>query len=111
MNMKTKINISDLRNRIKLYPITGYNNTQNGTPGHTYNSTYTDVWCKAVLSTELSDSEDKNHTIQKYTLTVRKDEIVYKLEDKIVLNNRTIYIKEIKEIDIWYQSLTCTEQH
>jgi hypothetical protein len=117
--MRSKIKTGDLRDRIALHSITLYNSTANGVPTHTYNSVGLDIWAmvrRGLSSTQdnadrSSDSSDKTKVVSNFEITVRIESIVYKVEDKIIWDDRTMYIKDIQQIDNWYQKLICYHEY
>jgi hypothetical protein len=108
--MKSKIKISDLRYRMTLYPITGYNDPTNGAPSQTFGPGQ-DIYCAAKLNTKAVIKDDKTYSVQEYSITVSRDDITYKIQDKVTINGRTLYIRDIKDIDLWFQQLICTDEH
>jgi len=106
--MRSKIKTGDLRDRIALHSITLYNSTANGVPTHSYNSVGLDIW--AMVRRGLSstpETADKTKVVSTFEITVRIESIVYKVEDKIIWDGHTMYIKDIQQIDNWYQKLIC----
>ena len=120
--MRSKISFSELRDRVILYPITGYNDVVTGVPKRTFSATGTTVYAKVRRSiasdptapssnSNLRSSSDKTKVVYNVEVTVRIDNVVYNVEDKIIWDNRTMYIKDIKQIDIWFQNLICFDEY
>jgi hypothetical protein len=94
--MNSKIKITDLRERMTLYPIIGYNDT-NGVPAHQYATTGTDIYCKVQKSTRSVQDNDKTRSVQQIKFTVRRDDITYKIEDRIIWLSATVTITDITD--------------
>lgn len=120
--MRSKIKITDLRDRVTLYPITGYNDAVTGAPKRTFDTTGKQIYAKVRRSigsmpdagnntNSVSSSSDKTKVVSNFEIMVRIDSIVYKVEDKIVYDGFTLYIKDIKQVDIWYQTLICYDEY
>ncbi len=110
--MRSKIKTGDLRDRIKLHSITVYNSTVNGVPTQTYNSVGLDIWAMVRRGlSSMPETADKTKVVSNFEITVRIESIVYKVEDKIVWDDRTMYIKDIQQIDTWYQKLICYHEY
>jgi hypothetical protein len=110
--MRSRIKIADLRDRIKLYSLTLYNDATTGVPKATYSGTGTDLYAmvrRAIGSDPTGD--DKTKVVSNYEITIRIDSTVIKVEDKIVWDSRNMIIKDIQQIDIWYQKLICYNEY
>jgi len=110
--MRSKIKITDLRDRVTLYPITGYNDAVTGAPKRTFDTVGKQIYAK-VRRAIGSDptAADKTKVVSNFEIMVRIDTITYKVEDKIVYDGFTLYIKDIKQVDIWYQTLICYDEY
>ena len=110
--MRSKIKITELRDRVTLYPITGYNDAVTGAPKRTFETTGKQIYAK-VRRAIGSDptAADKTKVVSNFEIMVRIDTITYKVEDKIVYDGFTLYIKDIKQVDIWYQTLICYDEY
>jgi len=113
MSMKSKIKITSLRDRIALYSLTGYNNAITGLPGKTYSDTAVGVFAmvRRALGSKQETKDDKTAIESNFEITVRIDTIVYKAEDKIIWDGHTMYIRDIDQIDLWYQKLICFREY
>lgn len=110
--MRSKVKITELRDRVTLYSITGYNDAVTGAPKRTFDTTGKQIYAK-VRRAIGSDptAADKTKVVSNFEIMVRIDTIVYKVEDKIVYDGFTLYIKDIKQVDIWYQTLICYDEY
>jgi len=120
--MRSKIKINELRDRITLYPITGYNDAVTGVPKRTFDTVGRQIYAKVRraigsmpdagnISNSVSASSDKTKVVSNFEITVRIDSIVYKVEDKVIYDGFTLYIKDIKQVDLLYQTLMCYDEY
>lgn len=111
--MKSKIKITLLRDRIALYSLIGYNNAITGLPGKTYSSDGVGLFAmvRRSLGSKMDVKDDKTAIESNFEITVRIDTTVYKAEDKIVWDGHTMYIRDIQQIDLWYQKLICFREY
>lgn len=94
-----------------LYPVLLYNDATSGVPKHTY-STGTKLYCmiRRTIGSD-PDATDKTKVTSNFEIVVRIDNTVYTVEDKIVWNGFAMKIKNIEQIDIWYQKLICFSEY
>lgn len=111
--MKSKIKITALRDRVALYSLTGYNDSTTGLPGKTYSTTAIGAFAmvRRSLGSKMDTKDDKTTMESNFEITVRIDSIVYKPEDKLVWDGHTMYIRDIQQIDLWYQKLICFREY
>lgn len=110
--MRSKIKINEIRDRVTLYPIIGYNDPITGAPKKTYESIGKPIYAKVrrTLGSEPT-TDDKTKVVSNWEITVRIDSIAYKVEDRIVYDVFNMSIKDIQQIDIWYQKLICYHEY
>jgi len=111
--MRSKIKMSLLRDRIALHPITGYSDPDTGLPTKTYNTTATAAFAmvRRAIGAKQETKDDKTKVESNFEITVRIDSIAYKVEDKIVWDGHTMYIRDIDQIDLVYQKLICFREY
>ena len=89
--MRSKVKITELRDRVTLYSITGYNDAVTGAPKRTFDTVGKQIYAK-VRRAIGSDptAADKTKVVSNFEIMVRIDTIVYKVEDKIVYNGTDV---------------------
>lgn len=108
--MRTKIKAGEINDRCTLYPITGYNNNTTGLPDRTY-GTAVPIYAKVRRTLASTQEGDKTKVVNNWSITTRIDSIAYKPDDKIVWSDFTMHIKDIQQIDIYYQNLICYNEY
>jgi len=103
--MKSKIKTAELRDVVQHHPITAHNDAT-GLPSPQY-GTAQNIYAKVRLTLASIIKDDKSQVVHNYTITTRIDSRVYNIDDKIVYNGKTMYIKSIDQLDIWFQNLVC----
>ena len=102
---KNSIEAGDLKDRCTLLIPIAINDGRGGSA--TAFSTYAEVWCKAMPSTDSRTLEQAqvifNEAIK---FTIRVNEIPIKSNWKIIFNGKTYTIHAINDIDTRYQYLS-----
>lgn len=109
--MRSRIKTAELHDIVSLYPLTEYNDPNTGLPIKVYGPSDIKIYGKVRRTIGSSNDSDKVKVVNSWTITVRIDSIAYKVEDKITWSTHHMIIKEINQVDMYYQNLICYDEH
>lgn len=107
MSLKTKIKISDLRDRVTIDHITAYNSADTGAPLRAYTSGPT-MWAQVRYRIISGEQADKTKVEQGYEVVIRRETHPIKIQDRVTWNTKVMYIRSMEDIDIYFIKLTCS---
>jgi hypothetical protein len=109
--LKTKINIADLRDKVQI-KYQGAEHDADGMPGRAYSNgpeIYAMVRRGAMGTAPDEKMPDKYKMVQKWNVTIRKEGYPIKVNDVVFFETKNLPIEAIDDIDLWYQTLKCSD--
>lgn len=108
--MKSKIKISDLRDQVTIHHLVSYNDAATGLPKKEYEQhKIIHAKVRRSIGADINDP-DKTKRVTTFEIIMRIDNTIINVEDRVVWQANTLTVKEIEQIDIWYQKLTCYKE-